>query len=227
MQLQPGLGDRSPNAQDRLRGLPPKTVALNGDLCPFGRGSLPWLGGGFNCYESFSGHPAPEKGQKKRLGARVGPERAYTREGIGWQGHGHCLGTGNCAGAPKHKFLPFKKALLCTRSLNLKREKEWRVWCKSAARPPMCHPLHVTSTRTTGDKGTGTGLAHAPLLPKTRRFCPSRRRCCTRAPSSCNARKCGRIGARVAPGLPTCLADHTRLTSTRQVARVRALAGHR
>ena len=35
-----------------------------GDLFPFGRGSLPWLGGGFNCYESFSGHPAPEKGQK-------------------------------------------------------------------------------------------------------------------------------------------------------------------
>ena len=32
-------------------------------------------------------------------------------------------------------FLPFKKALLCARSLKLKTHKEWGVWCKSGARP--------------------------------------------------------------------------------------------
>jgi hypothetical protein len=51
---------------------------------PFGRGSLPWLGGGFNCYESFSGQPAPEKGQKNlkppaalRGLASGGPKQQY------------------------------------------------------------------------------------------------------------------------------------------------------
>ena len=41
------------------------------------------------------------------------------------------------------KFLPFKKAVLHAQSLNLnlKSEKEWRVWCKHGERPanmPAC-----------------------------------------------------------------------------------------
>ena len=32
------------------------------------------------------------------------------------------------------KFLPFTEALLCARSLLLKNQKEWKVWCKSDAR---------------------------------------------------------------------------------------------
>ena len=45
------------------------------------------------------------------------PDRIYKLDG--WQGYGHWLGTGNVA--PKDKqFLPFKKAMLCVRSLKLK-----------------------------------------------------------------------------------------------------------
>ena len=56
-----------PSLRQTKRGGAKNKGALNCDLFPFGRGSLPWLGGGFNCYESFSGHPAPEKGQKNLL----------------------------------------------------------------------------------------------------------------------------------------------------------------
>ena len=42
---------------------------------------------------------------------------------------------GNVVGGPKHKFLPFKKALLYARSLTLKTVKEWRVLSKSSTRP--------------------------------------------------------------------------------------------
>ena len=53
------------------------------------------------------------------------PDTVYTYDG--WQGWGHWLGTG--AVAPKdQQFLPFKKALMHVRSLNLKSEKEWATW---------------------------------------------------------------------------------------------------
>ena len=41
----------------------------------------------------------------------------------------------------RQKFLPFKKALLYARALELKNIKEWRVWCKSEAREAMI-PTH-------------------------------------------------------------------------------------
>ena len=60
------------------------------------------------------------------------PDAIYKHEG--WQGYGHWLGTGTVA--PKdHQFLPFKKALLHARSLKLQSKAEWRVLCKSGARP--------------------------------------------------------------------------------------------
>ena len=60
------------------------------------------------------------------------PHRTYKHDG--WQGYGHWLGTGTVA-AQDQQFLPFKKALLHARSLNLQSEKEWRAWSKSGARP--------------------------------------------------------------------------------------------
>ena len=59
------------------------------------------------------------------------PDKAY-KDG-GWQGWGHWLGTSNAA--PSKKFLPFGEALRVARSLRLVSEKEWRVWCRSGARP--------------------------------------------------------------------------------------------
>ena len=50
----------------------------------------------------------------------------------GWQEYGHWLGTGNL---PSKEFLPFKKALLHARSLELQTRNEWKQWCKSKARP--------------------------------------------------------------------------------------------
>ena len=47
---------------------------------------------------------------------------------------------GKGAGAGQ-KFLPFKKALLYARALELKNTNAWRVWCKSEAREAMI-PTH-------------------------------------------------------------------------------------
>ena len=61
------------------------------------------------------------------------PNQAYKHEGWGhsegWQGWGHWLGIVDAA------FLPFKKALLYARSLNLKTQAAWREFQKSGARP--------------------------------------------------------------------------------------------
>ena len=49
--------------------------------------SLPWLGGGFNCYESFSGHPAPYvpylKKATKKSKASGGPAGLGLRQPYG------------------------------------------------------------------------------------------------------------------------------------------------
>ena len=70
------------------------------------------------------------------------PDQVYKHGG--WQGYGHWLGTGTAA--PKdHQFLPFKKALLCARSLKLKSQKEWHAWSKNGARPANI-PSHPQAT---------------------------------------------------------------------------------
>ena len=60
----------------------------------------------------------------------------------GWQGWGHWLGTGSQSSkAKKEQFLPFDEALRAARQLRLVSEKEWRLWCRSGARPanvPAC-----------------------------------------------------------------------------------------
>ena len=60
------------------------------------------------------------------------PDRTY--KGGGWQGWGHWLGTGNQKHQKKN-FLPFDEALRAARQLRLVSEKEWRLWCRTGARP--------------------------------------------------------------------------------------------
>ena len=60
------------------------------------------------------------------------PDRTY-KDG-GWQGWGHWLGTGNQHNQSK-EFLPFDEALRVARALQLVSHKEWRLWCRSGARP--------------------------------------------------------------------------------------------
>jgi len=52
----------------------------------------------------------------------------------GWQGWGRWLGTGN-QNDQKQSFLPFDEALRVARSLRLAGHKEWKLWCRSGARP--------------------------------------------------------------------------------------------
>ena len=61
------------------------------------------------------------------------PDRTY-KDG-GWQGWGHWLGTGNQRGGQQKTFLPFDEARRVARQLRLVSEKEWRLWCRSGARP--------------------------------------------------------------------------------------------
>ena len=60
------------------------------------------------------------------------PNRTY-KDG-GWQGWGHWLGTGNKVCGAK-QFLPFDECLRVARHLRLVSSTEWRVWCRSGARP--------------------------------------------------------------------------------------------
>ena len=70
---------------------------------------------------------------KRHANIPSNPHRTYKHDG--WQGYGNWLGTSTVA-TKDYQFLPFKEALLYTRSLKLTGEKEWRVWSKSGARPP-------------------------------------------------------------------------------------------
>ena len=54
-------------------------------------------------------------------------------------------GTGNVGVKKDQQFLPFKKALLHARSLNLKTVQEWQAWCKSGTRPANM-PSHPNAT---------------------------------------------------------------------------------
>ena len=62
------------------------------------------------------------------------PQTVYKDHG--WQGWGHWLGTGNQSNqAKKAQFLPFGEALRVARQLRLVSVEEWRLWCRSGARP--------------------------------------------------------------------------------------------
>ena len=64
----------------------------------------------------------------------------HTYKDRGWQGWGHWLGTGNQKNQKKN-FLPFDEALRAARQLRLVSEQEWRLWCRTGARPanmPAC-----------------------------------------------------------------------------------------
>ena len=62
------------------------------------------------------------------------PNRTY--KGGGWQGWGHWLGTGNQSNkTKKEQFLPFDEALRAARQLRLGSKAEWKLWCRSGARP--------------------------------------------------------------------------------------------
>ena len=83
------------------------------------------------------------------------PDRTYKQDG--WQGYGNWLGTGNVP--PKgHHFLPFKKALLYARSLNLQTQTEWCAFSKSGARPANIPSAPQATYKHAGWQGHGYWL---------------------------------------------------------------------
>ena len=96
------------------------------------------------------------------------PDRTYKHDG--WQGYGHWLGTGNVRGSNGQQFLPFKKALLYARSLNLKNVNEWKDWARTGVRPakmPSCP--HKTYKRD-GWQGYGHWLGTGNVASKDTQF---------------------------------------------------------
>ena len=73
-----------------------------------------------------------KKGMRPR-GVPAGPDTSYKDDG--WQGWGHWLGTGSHPRGQKKKFLPFDEALRVARALRLVSSTEWKLWCRSGARP--------------------------------------------------------------------------------------------
>ena len=97
------------------------------------------------------------------------PDATYTHDG--WQGYGHWLGTHNAA--PKDKqFLPFKKALVYARSLNLKSQKEWRDWAKTGVRPANIPSNPDQTYKHEAWQGYGHWLDTGNVAPKDTQFLP-------------------------------------------------------
>ena len=65
------------------------------------------------------------------------PQKAYRH--AGWKGWGHWLGTWDPHASG---FLPFREGLVVARSLGLKTQREWNLWCRSSSRVPTvpCNP---------------------------------------------------------------------------------------
>ena len=95
------------------------------------------------------------------------PSQTYKHDG--WQGYRHWLGTGNLVGG-KLDFLPFKKALLYARSLKLKTQQEWKVWCKTGARPANVPSSPERTYKCDGWQGVGHWLGTANV--RTKNFLP-------------------------------------------------------
>ena len=90
------------------------------------------------------------------------PNRIY--KDAGWRGWGHWLGTGNTKGNKKN-FLPFDEALRAARQLRLVGEKEWKLWCRTGARPANMPAAPDKAYVHDGWVGWVHWLCHANLEP--------------------------------------------------------------
>ena len=94
-----------------------------------------------------------------------------TYKGAGWQGWGHWLGTGNVQKG-KQRFLPFDGALAVARCLRLVSQKEWKLWCRSGARPHSVPAAPDQAYKDGGWQGWGHWLGTGNQAKKTRLFLP-------------------------------------------------------
>ena len=88
----------------------------------------------------------------------------------GWLGYRHWLGT--AGDLHTKESLPFKKALVHARSLNLKSEKEWRAWAKTGARPANVPSAPHWVHERDGWQGHGHWLGTGNVAAKDQQFLP-------------------------------------------------------
>ena len=97
------------------------------------------------------------------------PSRTYKDNG--WTDWGDYLGTGSIA--PRNSnFLQFEDARVFVHSLQLKNEKEWRVWSKSSERPKNIPATPSISYKDKGWKGFGDWLGTGRVANQNRKFIP-------------------------------------------------------
>ena len=97
----------------------------------------------------------------------AGPHNFYKHKGF--QSWGHWLGTGAVAGHYK-KRLPFAKAVVFARSLQLRTHAEWGTWCKSGARPDNIPPQPGSYYEHNGWQGYRHWLGTDIISPKHKQF---------------------------------------------------------
>ena len=120
------------------------------------------------CKEKLEGH------QKKPDDIPTNPQRSY--KGKGWNGMGDWLGTGYIATRDR-QYPPFKEARQFVRSLGLKNQQEWRVYCKEKLEGHQKKPDDIPANpnqvyKKKGWKSWGDWLGTGYIHPRDRQYPP-------------------------------------------------------
>ena len=97
------------------------------------------------------------------------PNQIYKSEG--WKSWGDWLGTGYIA-ARNRKYRPFEEARPFVHSLNLKSNKDWRVYCKSGKKPDDIPYKPERTYESEGWKSWGDWLGTGYIAARNRKYRP-------------------------------------------------------
>ena len=93
------------------------------------------------------------------------PSVTYKQE---WKGWGHWLGTGTIAPF-KRVYLPYREARAFVHKLNLKSQREWRIFSKGIHKPENI-PANPSQTYKKEWKGFGDWLGTGTIAPQNKKF---------------------------------------------------------
>ncbi|AFM12101.1 DEAD/DEAH box helicase family protein [Turneriella parva] len=91
------------------------------------------------------------------------PNRTYKNSG--WQGYGDWLGTGSIANFRK-RYRPFMAARKFVHSLKLQSGREWKIYCKSSAKPGDIPATPRSTYAESGWKSMGDWLGTGTIAPQ-------------------------------------------------------------
>lgn len=109
------------------------------------------------------------KSEKKPDSIPANPDQAYKTEG--WISMGDWLGSGYIANRNR-KYLSFNQARSFVQSLNLKSEKEWRIYCKSGNKPNTIPSTPAKTYKNHGWVSMGDWLGNGNIATQTQKFLP-------------------------------------------------------